>query len=75
MAAFAFNNDKFKSDVDYSKGICPVVERMHFEEMVTTEFMRPGMTRKDMEDVVRAFEKVVKYSYELAPAELSVAWK
>lgn len=72
-AAFAFTNDKFKSDVDYSKGICPVTEKMHFEELITTEFMRPGMTRKDIEDVIRAFEKVVKYRHELEPTEVSVA--
>ena len=55
-AGFAFNNDKFKSYVDYTKGICPVVERMHFDELITTEFMRPGMTKKDLEDVISAFD-------------------
>jgi dTDP-4-amino-4,6-dideoxygalactose transaminase len=72
-AAFAFTNDKFQSEVDYSQGSCPVVERMHFDELITTEFMRPGMTKKDIEDVIRAFEKVVKYRNELETAELSVA--
>lgn len=71
-AAFAFNNDRFQSKVDYSKGICPVTERMHFNELITHEYMRPGMTRGDMEDVVRAFEKVAKYIYELQP-NVSVA--
>lgn len=74
-SAFAFTNEKFKSDVDYSKGICPVTERMHFNELITTEFMRPGMTSSDIEDVIRAFEKVVKYRHELEPAELPVAGK
>jgi perosamine synthetase len=72
-AAFAFTNDKFRSEVDYSKGICPVTERMHFEELITTEFMRPGMTRKDIDDVIKAFEKVVKYRHELGPRVLSTA--
>jgi dTDP-4-amino-4,6-dideoxygalactose transaminase len=66
-AAFAFNNEKFKSDVDYSKGLCPVTERMHFTELITHEYMRPGMTRSDMEDVVRAFEKVASHIEELKP--------
>ena len=73
-AAFAFANDRFKSDVDYSRGICPVTERMHFDELITTEFMRPGMSKKDLDDVIRAFEKVVKYRHELEPA-LSTAGK
>ncbi|AKQ44789.1 DegT/DnrJ/EryC1/StrS aminotransferase [Rufibacter radiotolerans] len=64
-AAFAFNNEKFKSDVNYSKGLCPVTEQMHYSELITHEYMRPGMSRKDMEDVVRAFEKVAKHIDEL----------
>jgi len=74
-AAFAFTNDRFKSNVDYSQGLCPITECMHFEELITTEFMRPGMTKKDIDDVISAFEKVVKYRHELQPAELSVAGK
>ena len=64
-AAFAFTNDRFRSDVDYSKGLCPVTERMHFHELITQEYMRPGMSRNDLDDVVRAFEKVAKYASEL----------
>jgi len=64
-AAFAFNNDRFRSDVDYSEGLCPITERMHFHELITHEYMRPGMSRDDLDDVVRAFEKVAKYAPEL----------
>jgi dTDP-4-amino-4,6-dideoxygalactose transaminase len=71
-AAFAFNNDRFSSEVDYNKGICPVTERMHFDELITHEYMRPGMSRADMEDVVRAFEKVAKNVVELQ-ANVTVA--
>lgn len=66
-AAFAFNNDRFQSNVDYSKGNCPVTERMHFTELITHEYMRPGMTQQDMEDVVKAFEKVARHVNELKP--------
>jgi hypothetical protein len=31
---------------------------MHFHRLVTHEFMRPGMTQSDMDDVIAAFEKV-----------------
>ena len=64
-AAFAFNNNRFRSEVDYNRGVCPVTERMHFDELITHEYMRPGMSRVDLEDVVRAFEKVAKYVSEL----------
>jgi len=47
-----------KSDVSYDKGICSVAERMHEKEFFCHELMRPGMTRDDLDDVVRAFEKV-----------------
>lgn len=68
-AAFAFNNDRFNSNVSYEKGICPVTEQMHFHDLITHEFMRPGMERTDMEDVVRGFEKVARYINELQPQE------
>ncbi len=58
---FPFNH----SDVKYPEGLCPVTEKMHKEILVTHEFMRPGMTRQDMDDVIAAFEKVWKYRNEL----------
>ena len=53
-----FNCPRYAGRVDYSLGSCPVAERMHFKELITHEFMRPGMQSADMEDVVRAFEKI-----------------
>ena len=44
--------------VDYSKGICPVVERMYEKELFIHEMMVPSMTREDIDDVLNAFEKV-----------------
>ncbi len=46
------------SDVDYTKIKCEVCEDMHYNKLVTHEFMRPGMDKDDMDDVVKAFEKV-----------------
>jgi dTDP-4-amino-4,6-dideoxygalactose transaminase len=48
----------YKGRVDYQKGICPVTERMHEKEFFCHEFMLPGMTQADLDDVVKAFEKV-----------------
>lgn len=43
---------------DYSKGICPVVEDLYFNTLITHEYMRPGMTKDDLDDVIKAFNKV-----------------
>ena len=43
---------------DYEEGRCPVAERLYARELVLHEFMLPCMTRDDLDDVVRAFEKV-----------------
>ena len=42
----------------YNKGDCPVCEDMHNNKLITHEFMRPGMSKKNLDDVVKAFEKV-----------------
>ncbi len=61
----SFNCEKYKGHVDYSKGICPIVEKLHFEELFTLEYMRPGMSKADLDDVVAAFVKVAQYIEEL----------
>jgi len=61
----SFNCEKYKGTVDYSKGICPNAEKLHFEELFSHEYMRPGMTRADMDDVADAFFKVYENINEL----------
>ncbi|MCL4432968.1 MAG: DegT/DnrJ/EryC1/StrS family aminotransferase [Epsilonproteobacteria bacterium] len=64
----AFGRDGYPftlSDVTYPKGLCPVTEDMHYNRLITHEFMRPGMTQNDMDDVVRAFVKVWENREEL----------
>ena len=57
-AAWAFDSRLFDGAIEYGPGLCPVAERMHFEELITHEYMRPGMKKKDMMDVVNAMEKI-----------------
>lgn len=45
---------------DYSKGICPVVENLYFDTLIIHEYMRPGMTKNDLDDVIDAFVKVAE---------------
>lgn len=54
--------------IDYSKGICPVTERMHERELFTHEFMLPSMTETDIDDVANAFEKVWELRQQLEDA-------
>lgn len=61
----SFNCEKYKGTVDYSKGICPIAEKLHFEELFSHEYMRPGMNVQDMKDVVSAFHKIIENIDEL----------
>ena len=64
-AAWAYNPALYSEKIDYSKGLCPVTERMHFEVLFTHEYMRPGMKEEDMMDVIRAIEKIFDNKNEL----------
>ncbi len=64
----AFGRDGYPftlSNVTYPQGLCPITEDMHYNRLVTHEFMRPGMTKSDMDDVVNAFIKVWENREEL----------
>lgn len=54
---------------DYAPGLCPETERAHFHEVLTHEFMRPPMSRQDLDDVVAAFHKVAENLPALAEWE------
>jgi dTDP-4-amino-4,6-dideoxygalactose transaminase len=55
----------YTGTVDYSPGICPEVEKAHFHEVVTHEYMRPQLNRRDLDDVAAAFHKVAEHLHEL----------
>ena len=55
---FPFKSPLYKGTVDYSKGLCPVAERMHEKEFFSHELMLPGMSKEDLDDVATAFMKV-----------------
>jgi perosamine synthetase len=54
----------------YTKGICPVCERLFEKEMMLTAVCRHPHTEDDMNDVVRAFEKVFQNIAELKETKL-----
>jgi perosamine synthetase len=61
----AFNCPRYEGQASYKRGICPVTERMHYSELFTLEFNRPGMTEADLQDVLDGFEKVYRLRKEL----------
>jgi dTDP-4-amino-4,6-dideoxygalactose transaminase len=50
---------------DYSKCDCAVVEDLHFNRLLAHEYMRPGMQKEDLDDVIAAFQKVWEYRHEI----------
>ncbi len=50
----------YHSDKNYKGNLCPVCEELHAKKLLTHEFMLPGMGKKDLDDVLEAFEKVWK---------------
>jgi dTDP-4-amino-4,6-dideoxygalactose transaminase len=57
----AFGKDGYPftlTDRTYEKGLCPVTEKMFDKLFIGHELMRPGMTKKDLDDVIEAFYKV-----------------
>lgn len=61
----SFNCSKYTGEVNYTQGICPVTEDMHFNKLITHEFMRPGMQITDLDQVIEAFVKVSENYQEL----------
>lgn len=61
----AFNCDRYQGNVKYRLGMCPIVERLHYHELFAHEYMRPGMTGDDINDVLSAFYKVYENLDEL----------
>jgi len=64
-AKCAFNCPRYEGSVSYQSGLCPVTERMHYSELFTLEYNRPGMTKTDLQDVMDGFEKVYRFREEL----------
>lgn len=52
-------------DYRYQRGDCPVVEQLHFEQMVFTPIVREPLTEADMDDVAAAIRKVLSHRHEL----------
>ena len=60
-----FIYDYFGKDISYANGICPVTERLHEKELVSSGVIRPPATRRDMDDIIAAVRKITAGKGEL----------
>lgn len=62
---FPWNSEICKRDIDYSKGICPVAERLHDNEFIFIPMCLYEFSDNDIELIVGAFHKVWDHLHEL----------
>lgn len=65
----SFNCPRYEGEVSYERGLCPVAERMYFEEVFTHEYMRPTFTKNELDEVISAYYKVYENIGELKEHE------
>ena len=58
--------------LDYSRGICPVVERLQDHDLIWTNAIYPPLTEADIDRFVEAMAKVLRHSGALRRAEATV---
>jgi perosamine synthetase len=57
-AGFPFTYPDYKGNVHYDRGLCPVAERMHYEEVIYTNVCHANISKPDAAEVVAAFVKI-----------------
>lgn len=55
---FPWTYPGYKGAVSYDPGICPVIERLYYRELMCTDVCHADITEADLVDVVAAFEKI-----------------
>lgn len=62
---FPFVSEYYDADIEYPRGLCPVVERVHEKEIIFGKFCRWPLNEAHIDQVVAAFEKVIANREEL----------
>jgi len=60
-----FSCPLYKGTVSYSKGLCPETEKMHFDELLTTDICKYPNTKKEVDEFLEAVEKIIIHMKEL----------
>jgi len=53
-----FTCGHYEGKIDYNKGICPVTEKLHFFELITTDICKYPNTEREVEEFVTAIAKI-----------------
>ena len=48
----------YKGKVFYKKGLCPIAEKMHYKELISTGLFRYPLKKKDIKDIFLTFKKI-----------------
>lgn len=59
----------YQGSVSYAPGICPVAERMYDCDLIVGMVCHPPQTEADMDDIVRAFDKILSHLQALRSGE------
>lgn len=62
---FPFISEFYGTNVNYAKGLCPAAEAAHEKELIFGNFCRWPLTEAHMDEVIVAFEKVLRHRAEL----------
>mgnify|MGYP001620043810 FL=1 len=65
QTGFPFEGSHYFGKADYSKGICPVTERMYEKEVTVNSVCQHPRTKKDIDLFVKAIKKVLNNKLEL----------
>ncbi len=60
-----FQCPHYKGKANYGKGLCPVTERMHYDELLYTNICHADITKDDLSTFLQAFHKVFDHMEEL----------
>jgi len=58
----------YEGNATYDKGICPVAERMHEQDLILLGMLRPPTTINDVDDILEAIQKVLANREEIVEA-------
>jgi len=50
----------YKGNASYEKGLCPVAEKLYYDDLILTDIVRPPATFDDMDNIIEGLEKVAK---------------
>ncbi|MBI2309907.1 DegT/DnrJ/EryC1/StrS family aminotransferase [Candidatus Collierbacteria bacterium] len=62
---YPFTAPLYYGNVTYKKGICPVVEQLYEYSLFYHDLAKPPVTKKDLDDIAKAFVKVSRHVKEL----------